>query len=59
VEFSSFATAFRPALGPTQPPIRWVPDVKRPEREADYSPPSSAEVKLIPPLPLISLLRNA
>jgi hypothetical protein len=40
----------RPALGPTQPPIRWVPGdlspgVKRPGREADHSPPSSAEVK--------------
>jgi hypothetical protein len=37
-------------LGPTQPPIQWVPGVlslgvKRPGREADHSPPSSAEVK--------------
>jgi hypothetical protein len=36
--------------GPTQLPIQWVPGalslgVKRPEREADHSPPSSAEVK--------------
>jgi hypothetical protein len=43
-------TVSRPALGPTQPPIRWVPVapslvVKRPEREADHSPPCSAEVK--------------
>jgi hypothetical protein len=40
----------RTALGPTQPPIQWVPGalslgVKRPRREADHSPPSSAEVK--------------
>jgi hypothetical protein len=44
------ATASRPALGPTQPPIQWQSGilprgVKRPEREAEYSPPSSAEVK--------------
>jgi hypothetical protein len=35
-----FTTASRPALGPTQPPIKWVPgtislEVKRPGREAD------------------------
>jgi hypothetical protein len=40
----------RPALGSTQPPIQWVtggsfPGVKRPGREADHSPPTSAEVK--------------
>jgi hypothetical protein len=45
-----FTTASRGALGPTQPPIQWIPRtvsliVKRPEREADHSPPSSAEVK--------------
>jgi hypothetical protein len=37
-------------LGPTNPPIQWVTaalsfGVKQPEREADHSPPSSAEVK--------------
>jgi hypothetical protein len=36
--------------GPTKPPIQWVSralslGVKRPGREADHSPPSSAEVK--------------
>jgi hypothetical protein len=41
---------FRPALGPTQPPIQWVTvalslAIKWPGREADRSPPSSAEVK--------------
>jgi hypothetical protein len=45
-----FATASRPALGPTQPPIKWVTGSlslreKRPGREADHSPPSTADVK--------------
>jgi hypothetical protein len=45
-----FTTASRTALGPTQPPIQWVPGalslgVKRLGREADHSPPSSADVK--------------
>jgi hypothetical protein len=47
-----------PVLGPTQPPLQWEagalsPGVKRPGREADRSPPTSAEVKkdgFIPPL---------
>jgi hypothetical protein len=44
-----FTTASRTALGPTQPPIRWVPvafslGIKLPGREANHSPPSSAEV---------------
>jgi hypothetical protein len=38
-------------LGPTQPPIQWVPGalclgIKLPAREADHSPPSSFEVKI-------------
>jgi hypothetical protein len=45
-----FDTATRPALGPTQPPVEWVPGslslgVKRPGCEADHSTPSIAEVK--------------
>jgi hypothetical protein len=45
-----FTTGSRTALGPTQPPIQWVTGalslwVKRWGREADHSPPSSAEVK--------------
>jgi hypothetical protein len=50
VGISPFTTASRTALGPTQTPIQWEPGalslgVKRPVREADHSPPSSAEVK--------------
>jgi hypothetical protein len=42
----------RTALGPTQPPIQRVPGalsvgIKRPEREVDHSPPSSAEVECV------------
>jgi hypothetical protein len=45
-----FTTASRMALVPPKPPIQWVPGalslgVKRPGREADHSPLSSAEVK--------------
>jgi hypothetical protein len=45
-----FTTVSRTALGPTQPPIQWLPGalslgVKRPGREADNSPQCSAEVK--------------
>jgi hypothetical protein len=44
------STSSRPVLGPTQPPIQLVPGalsprVKRPVREADHSPPTSAELK--------------
>jgi hypothetical protein len=44
------STSFRPVLGPTQPPLQRVPGalsagVKLSEREAENSPPTSAEVK--------------
>jgi hypothetical protein len=44
-----FSTSSRPVFGPTQPPIQWALGavslgVKRPGREADHSPPTSAEV---------------
>jgi hypothetical protein len=45
-----FSMWSKPALGSTQPPIRWVlvafsPGVKRQGREADHSPLTSAKVK--------------
>jgi hypothetical protein len=45
-----FTTTSRMALGPTQPPIQWVPGalslgIKQPGHEANHSPPSSAEVE--------------
>jgi hypothetical protein len=47
VENFLFSASSRPALGPNQPPIQWEPwvlssEVKRPRREADRSPPTSA-----------------
>jgi hypothetical protein len=51
-------TMSRPALGPIQPPVQWVPGVlswgKASGLEPGHSPPSSAEFKsggAIPPLP--------
>jgi len=48
IGFFIFSTASRLAPGPTQPPVQRVtgslsPEMKRPGREADHSPPSSAE----------------
>jgi hypothetical protein len=45
-----FSKRSMPAVGPTLPPIQWVsgvlyPNVKRPEREDNHSPPSGEEVK--------------
>jgi hypothetical protein len=45
-----FSMSSRPALRPTQPPVQCVSStpptgVKRQRREADHSPPASAEVK--------------
>jgi hypothetical protein len=43
---ANFPHLSRPALGPTQPPVQWVPGLsrgkERPGRDADPSPPSSA-----------------
>jgi hypothetical protein len=48
--FFLFATASRPALGPTHSPFKLVQGavtlgLNQPGRVADHSPPSSAEVK--------------
>jgi len=50
MRYFPIAIASTLVLGPTQPPVQWLPrtlttGVKRPRREADHSPPSSAEVK--------------
>jgi hypothetical protein len=66
-EICLFSTTSRPALGPTQPPIQLMsralsPRVKRPEREADRSAPSSTEAKnggAIPPLSHMPSCRGA
>jgi hypothetical protein len=57
----SLSITVRRALGPTQPHIQLVselvsPGVERQRREADHSPPSSAEVKnggSVPPLSIL------
>jgi hypothetical protein len=46
----SFTTTSKPALKPTQYPIKWVlgafsAGLKQPGSEADHTPPSSAKVK--------------
>ena len=43
-----FSPSSRPGLGPTQPPIQWVPGPsrgKRPRRGVDHPLPSNAEVE--------------
>jgi hypothetical protein len=62
-EIFLFPTASRPTLGPTQPPVQWVPGalspgVKQPGREPGHSLPSSGEVEnggAIPPHVFIQL----
>jgi hypothetical protein len=61
-EANDFSQSYRPAMGPTQPPIKWVPAtffrrVKRTEREGDHSHVFSAEIKnggVLSPLPHMS-----
>jgi len=48
--FFLLATASRPALGPTQHPIKFVPGrllcgVNEPRREADHLPPPNSKIK--------------
>jgi len=54
-----FDTLPRPAQGPTEPPIERVSGalpmgMKRPGREADHSPPSSAKSRIRGALPALS-----
>jgi hypothetical protein len=61
-KYFNFSIASRPILGPTRLRIQWVPGIFPRGREADYSPPSSAEVKndgAISPLPSILSWRDA
>jgi hypothetical protein len=66
VKIFLFSTVSRPALGPTQPSIQYVPGalslgVKLPGRETDHLLPASAEVKnggAIAPFPHTSSWRN-
>ena len=44
-EIFLFYESSRKALGSIQPPILWLPELKRPECEADYSPASNAEAQ--------------
>jgi hypothetical protein len=62
-----FFIVSRQVMEITQPPVQWVPGtispgIKRAGREADHSPPSSAEDKngrSIPPLPHTSSWHSA
>jgi hypothetical protein len=54
-----FFIASRPDLGPSRPPVEWVPralspGVNLPGRESDHSPPSSATIKNGGAIPLFS-----
>jgi hypothetical protein len=44
-EIFLFSKTSKPGLGPTQPPIKFVPAFLRYGIEVDHLPPSSAEVK--------------
>jgi hypothetical protein len=58
VNFFLFSTESRPTLGPTQPPIQWVPEtlsrgVRWQGREDDLPSPSNVEVKKGGAVPLL------
>jgi hypothetical protein len=45
-EILLFSESSRKTLGSTQPPIHWLPGLKLPECEVDYSPASKAEAQM-------------
>jgi len=51
VEVFLYFKTFGQAMGPTQPPIQWLPSfflgVKGPEREVEHLSPNNAKVKLV------------
>jgi hypothetical protein len=50
---------FRPALGPTQPPVRWVPDVHSPAVKSDRGVTLTTHPHLVPRLRMSSIYTSS